>query len=82
MTQRDPERFEVVDTRPEQFFDLGNIKGSKSLPWESLLDTRGRFLEVDDIVKLLASHDINLAKPIVASCQTGKTSTVLNVALQ
>lgn len=63
-------------------FRLGHIKGSKNLTWTNLLDKDNKFLYDGELLEVFKHHGIIInEKPIIATCQSGKTATVLSVAL-
>lgn len=59
----------------------GHIPGSFSFPFTSLFDAQGRFKSLDKIRIALLGCGINLNSPIVTSCGSGTTATILNFVL-
>ncbi|CAG8739201.1 1973_t:CDS:2, partial [Dentiscutata erythropus] len=92
-----PEFEQVLDARPEAryFFtgdaseprpglQSGHMPYSTSVPFNSIIDpnTKTTFLNDDELKKLFQSKNIDLEKPIVLSCGSGVTATMLYTALE
>lgn len=83
---------EIVDARPADRFSgaaaeprpglrAGHMPGAKSLPFTRLLGDAGGLASPADIAAAFAAADVDLAKPVVASCGSGVTAAVLYLAL-
>lgn len=59
----------------------GHIPGSISLPYTVLFDKNGTLLPLDKISRQLVSMAIDINAPIVASCGSGMTATILDFVL-
>lgn len=60
----------------------GHMPGSMSLPHSSLLDPKtGTYLPADELRKVFESKGINPGVPIISSCGTGVTASVVDTAL-
>ncbi|TAK77032.1 MAG: sulfurtransferase [Gammaproteobacteria bacterium] len=59
----------------------GHIPGSISFPYMTMFETDGRFKPIDKIRKQLTGIGVDLQAPIVTTCGSGITSTILNFVL-
>lgn len=71
-------RGEEPETRPG--LRAGHIPGARNLPWESIL-TEGRLADPDRLLKAFAEAGIDLARPVVTTCGSGVTASILALAL-
>lgn len=78
---RDAARFrgDVPDIRAG--IATGHIPGSRNLPFGEVLNPDGTFKQTDDIRAAFAEAGVDLSQPIVASCGSGITASVLLFAL-
>lgn len=72
--------FQHVDARPQSLFDAGFIRGSINIPFDGVVDEKGRVKPREDLEKLFTEAGINLQEPMVASCRTGVTACILALA--
>jgi len=83
---------EVLDARPEARFlgkapepraglKSGHIPGSKSIPWVNVFNASGSMLQEEDLKKLFASKGVDLDKPVITTCGSGVTASVVSLAL-
>ncbi len=84
---------QVIDARPRGRFDArepeprpglrgGHIPGSCNLPAGDVVDpATGTFLPADELRRRFARSDIDLARPVIASCGSGVTAATLAFAL-
>ena len=83
---------QVVDARPHARFTgedadirggvaAGHIPGSRNLPHSAVLREDGTFRSPDEIRAAFADAGVDLSRPIVTSCGSGMTASVLLVAL-
>ncbi|MFC4294628.1 3-mercaptopyruvate sulfurtransferase [Novosphingobium tardum] len=83
---------QVVDARPAARFTgenpetrpglaSGHIPGSVSLPHDRLFNSDGTWKSKDELAKLLTDTGIDLSRPVVTTCGTGMTASVLAFAL-
>jgi thiosulfate/3-mercaptopyruvate sulfurtransferase len=70
-------RFAGTDPEPRAGLRGGHIPGSLNLPYDELYQKDGTFLPADDIRRKLEGAGINLARPVVTSCGSGVTASVL-----
>jgi thiosulfate/3-mercaptopyruvate sulfurtransferase len=74
---RDAGRFsgEVADPRPGMA--SGHIPGSRNLPQGSLFNADGTWKRGDDLSAAFAAAGVDLAKPLVTTCNSGVTAASL-----
>ncbi len=79
---RDARRFtgEVADT--VHGLEGGHIPGARNLFFRSLLKQDGSFKSADDLHTIFDSAGIDLARPVVTSCGSGMTASVLLFAME
>ena len=70
-------RFAGTEPEPRAGLRSGHIPGSKSLPYDVLLNDDGSYKDRDSIKAAFDAAGIDLAKPVVATCGSGVTSAVL-----
>ena len=70
-------RFAGTEPEPRAGLRSGHIPGSKSLPYDALLNDDGSYKDRDSIKAAFDAAGIDLAKPVVATCGSGVTSAVL-----
>jgi len=59
----------------------GHIPGSFCVPYFILFDQEGKFLPLDKIKKKLSDLNIDIQKPIITTCGSAITATILNFIL-
>lgn len=74
-------RFEGRDAEPRPGLRSGHIPGSKNVPSQTLLNADGTFKSADELRKLFEAVGINPAKPVVTTCGSGVTASMLALAL-
>ncbi|KJX97815.1 thiosulfate sulfurtransferase like protein [Zymoseptoria brevis] len=75
-------RWRGKDPEPRPGLSSGRIPGSTSVPVPSLLDPKTKaFLPPDELRKIFEQKGVDPTKPIVSSCGTGVTATVIDAAL-
>jgi thiosulfate/3-mercaptopyruvate sulfurtransferase len=74
-------RFEGKAAEPRPGLRKGHIPGSKNLPSQMLLNPDGTYKSPAEINKLFADIGINVAKPVVTTCGSGVTASMLALAL-
>lgn len=76
-------RWKGTDPEPRPGLSSGHMPGSFSVPVPELLDPDTKaFLPADKLREVFRSKGIDPQKPIVTSCGTGVTATVIDAALQ
>ncbi len=76
---------QILDNRSKEEFNGsrqlgargGHIPGATHLEWNQFVSANGKLLADDELKKLIAAHQVDLNKPIVAHCQTGGRSSVV-----
>ncbi|KAJ5895659.1 Thiosulfate sulfurtransferase TUM1, partial [Penicillium taxi] len=75
-------RWAGIDPEPRPGLSSGHIPGSKSLPFQELLDPETKaYLSPAQLRKVFEDHEIDPSRPIISSCGTGVTATVIETAL-
>jgi thiosulfate/3-mercaptopyruvate sulfurtransferase len=74
-------RFEGKAAEPRPGLRKGHIPGSKSLPSQQLLNGDGTYKSADEIRKLFSGVGIDVTKPVVTTCGSGVTASMLALAL-
>ncbi len=85
------ENFELIDARskarflgtqpePRKELKSGNIKGSKNLPFQNIINEDNTFKSKNDISLIFKKLNLNKDKPFVFSCGSGVTACVLGLA--
>jgi thiosulfate/3-mercaptopyruvate sulfurtransferase len=91
MMEPDPGRI-VLDARPAGRFTgampeprpglpSGHMPGSRSIPSTSLLNLDGTMLPPEQLRSIFGAHGADGSKPVVTSCGTGVTATILTLGL-
>jgi thiosulfate/3-mercaptopyruvate sulfurtransferase len=78
---RSAERFAGRAPEPRPGVRPGHIPGSLNVPFGKLLNTDGTLKSKAELEKLFARAGVDLSKPIVTSCGSGITASVLALAL-
>lgn len=74
-------RFDGTAPEPRPGLPSGHMPGSRSLPFTALLNPDGTMLDPDRLRAVLAEAGADGARPVVTSCGTGVTATILTLAL-
>lgn len=75
-------RWSGADPEPRQGLSSGHIPGSQSLPFTALLDPETKNLKsAGQLCKLFSELGVKGDKPIVTSCGSGVTASVIEAAL-
>jgi len=78
---RSQERFRGEAPEPRPGLRCGHMPGASNLPWSAVVDTQGRLLPREALERAFAGAGIDLARPIIATCGSGVTASVLALAL-
>jgi thiosulfate/3-mercaptopyruvate sulfurtransferase len=70
-------RFAGTEPEPRAGLRAGHIPGSLNLPYDELYQKDGALLPADAIRSKLEGAGIDLAKPVITSCGSGVTASVL-----
>ncbi|PYM78320.1 MAG: 3-mercaptopyruvate sulfurtransferase [Candidatus Rokuibacteriota bacterium] len=74
-------RFAGTEPEPRAGLRSGHIPGSLNLPYEQLYQADGTLLSPDALRRQFERTGLDLGKPIVTSCGSGVTASVLALAL-
>jgi len=75
-------RWRGVDPEPRPGLSSGHIPGSLSVPVPELLDPETKtFLSAEKLREVFKSKGVDPAKPVISSCGTGVTATIIDAAL-
>jgi thiosulfate/3-mercaptopyruvate sulfurtransferase len=78
---RAADRFAGKAPEPRPGLRSGHIPGSHNLPYAKLLNNDGTFKTGPEIERLFEEAGVDLTKPVVASCGSGITASVLALGL-
>lgn len=74
-------RFEGTEAEPRPGLRCGHIPGSKSVPSQTLLNDDGTFKSPAELTAIFRNAGIDVAKPVVTTCGSGVTASILALAL-
>jgi thiosulfate/3-mercaptopyruvate sulfurtransferase len=74
-------RFAGTEAEPRAGLRGGHIPDSRNLPYETLYRPDGTLKAPDELGRAVAAAGIDLARPIVTTCGSGVTASVLALAL-
>ena len=74
-------RFTGAVPEPRPGLPSGHMPGSRNLPSTSLVSADGTLLPPDRLRALLAEAGVDGSKPVVTSCGTGVTATILSLGM-
>jgi thiosulfate/3-mercaptopyruvate sulfurtransferase len=74
-------RFTGAEPEPRAGLRGGHIPGSRNLPYETLYRADGTLRPPDELRSAVAAAGVDLARPIVTTCGSGVTASVLALAL-
>jgi thiosulfate/3-mercaptopyruvate sulfurtransferase len=78
---RAPERFVGTVPEPRPGLRSGHIPGAHNVPFGKLLNKDGTMKSALEIERLFEDAGVDLSKPVVASCGSGITASVLALGL-
>ena len=78
---RSPGRFEATEPEPRAGVRGGHIPGAVNVHYAKLVNPDGTMRSVLELQHLMRDADLDLTKPIVASCGTGVTACAVMLAL-
>jgi thiosulfate/3-mercaptopyruvate sulfurtransferase len=78
---RAPDRFAGKAPEPRPGLRSGHIPGAHNLPYGKLLNQDGTLKSAPELERLFAQAGVDLSKPVVASCGSGITASVLALGL-
>ena len=74
-------RFDGRDDEPRAGLRKGHMPGAKNIPSQQLLNPDGTFKSTDELAKLFKDAGIDVKKPVVTTCGSGVTASMLALAL-
>jgi thiosulfate/3-mercaptopyruvate sulfurtransferase len=74
-------RFEGKDPEPRPGLRGGHIPGSKNIPSQQLLNGDGTYKSPGEIETLFRNAGIDVSRPVVTTCGSGVTASMLALAL-
>ncbi|KAK1144961.1 hypothetical protein N8T08_004676 [Aspergillus melleus] len=75
-------RWAGTDPEPRPGLSSGHIPGSKSLPFQELLDPETKtYRSGAELRKIFEEHEVDASKSIISSCGTGVTASIIETAL-
>lgn len=74
-------RFEGRDEEPRPGLRKGHIPGSRNIPSQTLLNPDGTFKAADDLAVLFKEAGVDVSRPVVTTCGSGVTASMLALAL-
>lgn len=74
-------RFEGTAPEPRPGIRAGHIEGSRNLPYGELIAADGRLRDRAALREAFASRGIDGTRPVITSCGTGVTASVLSLGL-
>lgn len=78
---RSAARFAGTAPEPRPGLPSGHMPGARNLPFDRLLDAEGRIVETGSIQKIFADANVDLDKPVIATCGSGVTAAILAFGL-
>lgn len=78
---RSEARFRGIEPEPRAGLQSGHIPGAINVPYASLLRPDGTLKRKDDLEKIFAESGVDLKRPVIASCGSGVTASVVLLAL-
>lgn len=74
-------RFEGRDPEPRSGIRSGHIPGSRNVPSSAVINADGTLKSRDDLLAIFAAAGIDPRSPIVTTCGSGVTASILSLAL-
>ena len=74
-------RFRGIAAEPRPGMPSGHMPGSRSLPFQKLLGADGTMLPPERLRAVFAGAGVDGSLPVVTSCGTGVTATILSLGL-
>jgi len=79
---RSAERFRGEADEPREGLRKGHIPGSRSVPFNTLLNADCTMKSVDELRQTFEAAGADLSKPVITTCGSGVTAAVLSLALE
>src|SRR5262249_28322128 len=74
-------RFEGKDPEPRPGLRAGHLPGSRNVPSQTLINPDGTLKSTPELAKIFAEAGIDPRHPVVTSCGSGVTASILSLAL-
>jgi thiosulfate/3-mercaptopyruvate sulfurtransferase len=74
-------RFTGEEADPRPGMAAGHIPGSRNVPFSALYNADGTFKSRDELKKVFAEAGVDLGKPVVTTCGSGVTASVVLFAM-
>ncbi|PPD29566.1 MAG: 3-mercaptopyruvate sulfurtransferase [Hyphomicrobium sp.] len=78
---RSPGRFEGTEPEPRPGLRGGHIPGARNVPYTTLLNADGTLKSKDELAAVFRAAGVDWHKPVVASCGSGVTGSIVSLAL-
>jgi thiosulfate/3-mercaptopyruvate sulfurtransferase len=78
---RSPTRFRGEEVEPRAGVRAGHIPGARNVHYASLLNANGTLRSESQLASTFEAAGIDTAKPVVTSCGSGVTASILTLAL-
>ncbi len=79
---RSADRFAGTAVEPRPGMRSGHIPGSKNVPFSDVLNQNKTMKSADDLRAVFVSAGVDLNKPVITTCGSGVTASVLCLALE
>jgi thiosulfate/3-mercaptopyruvate sulfurtransferase len=74
-------RFEGTEPEPRPGLRAGHLPGARNVPSQKLINADGTLKATDELAKIFADAGINPKQPVVTTCGSGVTASILSLAL-
>jgi thiosulfate/3-mercaptopyruvate sulfurtransferase len=74
-------RFRAEVPEPRAGLRSGHMPGAQNVPFDGLLDDGGHLKSAAELREIFQTADVDLARPLVTTCGSGVTASVLALAL-
>ena len=74
-------RFEGSEPEPRPGLRGGHLPGARNVPSQSLINADGTLKSTPELAKIFADAGIDPKLPVVTSCGSGVTASILSLAL-
>jgi len=78
---RSAARFEGREAEPRPGLRSGHIQGSRNVPASTLINADGTLKSKPELIEIFAKAGIDPKQPVVTTCGSGVTATILSLAL-
>lgn len=78
---RGPGRFSGTEPEPRQGLRSGHMPGAHNVHYASLINPDGTFKSPAELSKVFATAGVDPAKPVVTTCGSGVTASIVSLAL-